>query len=95
MERRPEVDQLEEGLDRPLGLTPVLKQLAHLDGVRDAPVLGPSAHVFGAIDKRFRVWHTPMLHPGGGAGCFGLSWRQTQAGVAKLVDARDFQDCHM
>ena len=91
VDAREEPEQRSRGPERPIGRVPSGSQVAHLQRIRDAPVLGPAAHVLRVADEGLRLVHAPMLHRGRAGGTFGLSWRQTRAGVAKLADARDLK----
>ena len=73
MERAPEIHQFEGGLYGSLRFAPVLQQVAHLERIRDAPVLGPPADVLRVADEGSRLVRALILHRGRGGGTFGLS----------------------
>ena len=73
MQRAPEIHQFEGGLYGPIGFAPVLEQVAHLERIRDAPVLGPPADVLRVADEGSRLVHALILHCGRGGWTFGLS----------------------
>ena len=85
MERAPEIHQFEGGPYGSLRFAPVLQQVAHLERIRDAPVLGPSANVLRPADEGFCLVHATMLHRGRAAGLsvyhggrLGPGWRNWQ-----------------
>ena len=58
----------------------MFNQVAHLDNVGDAPVLGPTAHVVGVAHKGFRLVHALMLHPSSEDGPFSYDGGSLEPG---------------
>jgi hypothetical protein len=84
VERLPQGAEFDGRRDGAFWNAPRRRQLTYFDRIGDAAILGPSLDV-GRGARRRRVSHASSLHPG------RLSWRQAQAGVAKLADARDLK----
>jgi hypothetical protein len=91
VDARKEPEQRSRGPERPVGGVPGGPKVPHLERICDAPVLGPPANVGWVADDGLRCVHGTMLHPACRGRGFGLSWRQTRAGVAELADARDLK----